>query len=64
MSSLYHYTNASGLLGILNKGNKTFWLTKSDFLNDISEIDYSRKLLFKVLNNLHNQNMINTLSSR
>lgn len=35
---LFHYTNAAGLLGILQ--NKEFWVSKSNFLNDISEISY------------------------
>ena len=35
---LYHYTNAAGLLGILQ--NESFWVSKSNFLNDFSEISY------------------------
>lgn len=35
---LYHYTNAAGLLGILQNGS--FWVSKSNFLNDFSEISY------------------------
>ncbi|MBU3188729.1 DUF2971 domain-containing protein [Clostridium bowmanii] len=35
---LYHYTDAAGLLGILQ--NELFWVSKSNFLNDFSEISY------------------------
>lgn len=35
---LYHYTNAAGLLSILQNGK--LWVSKSDFLNDFSEISY------------------------
>ena len=36
---IYHYTSVEGVLGILDKSE--FWVTKSDFLNDISEINYT-----------------------
>ena len=35
---LYHYTNIYGLFGIIT--NKSLWLTRSDFLNDSTEITY------------------------
>lgn len=49
MEKIYHYTNASGLLGILNGGDKKFWLTKSNFLNDSTEIKYGKKIFDSVL---------------
>lgn len=41
-SILYHYTNAKGIIGIIN--SKSLWLTNMHFLNDSSEIKYSLKL--------------------
>jgi hypothetical protein len=37
-SEIYHYTNTGGVLGIIE--NKNFFVSKSDFLNDSTEIDY------------------------
>jgi hypothetical protein len=44
---LYHYTNSAGLLGIIK--SKTLWATHVRFLNDESEVRYSRKLLGTVV---------------
>ncbi|MFE5321667.1 DUF2971 domain-containing protein [Paenibacillus sp. NPDC056579] len=43
---LYHYTSATGLMGII--GNECLWVSKSNFLNDISEIDYINKLIIEI----------------
>ncbi|MDH3373635.1 MAG: DUF2971 domain-containing protein [Gammaproteobacteria bacterium] len=40
---LYHYTSAEGLLGILS--NKNFHLTDLRYVNDFSELQYSRELI-------------------
>lgn len=40
---LYHYTTATGLLGILR--SRSIWLTDSHFLNDETEQIYAAKLL-------------------
>ena len=40
---LYHYTNATGLQGILR--SKTIWATQFDFLNDSSEFLYAADFL-------------------
>lgn len=40
---LYHYTNSTALYNIIDKGQ--LWVSKSDYLNDRSEITYTQKLL-------------------
>lgn len=51
---IYHYTTAEGVLGILDKSE--FWATKSDFLNDISEINYTFNLFEEnFLNKIKNE---------
>jgi hypothetical protein len=42
-SRLYHYTNAGGLLGIIEQ-NK-LWATHVNYLNDASELRYARSLV-------------------
>lgn len=42
---LWHYTNASGFLGIFRSGK--LWATNTDFLNDASEIRYARHLVLR-----------------
>lgn len=42
---VYHYTTAAGLLGIIQ--NRTFWASKSSFMNDPSELHYARELIGK-----------------
>lgn len=44
----YHYTNASGLLGIF-ESNK-LWATHFRFLNDSSEFEYGMEIIFDTLN--------------
>lgn len=44
---LYHYTSADGLIGIL--GGKSIWLTDLRYMNDMSELQYSRELVKKRL---------------
>jgi hypothetical protein len=41
--SLFHYTNAAGLLGILQ--THRLWATNLRYLNDLSEMDYSTPLI-------------------
>jgi hypothetical protein len=43
MDTLFHYTTAAGLLGIL--GSSAFWATDLRFLNDAQEAVYARELL-------------------
>ena len=53
---IYHYTSTEGILGILDKSE--FWVTKSDFLNDISEINYTFDLFEEnFLNKIKNENV-------
>lgn len=53
---IYHYTSAEGILGILDKSE--FWVTKSDFLNDIYEINYTFNLFEEsFLNEIKNENV-------
>ena len=40
---LYHYTSVDGIMGIII--NKTLWATSYQFLNDYSEIAYSREIV-------------------
>lgn len=46
---LYHYTNAAGLLGIVE--HNKFWATHINFLNDASELIYARHLVEDALRN-------------
>ncbi|MET0400520.1 MAG: DUF2971 domain-containing protein [Longimicrobiaceae bacterium] len=44
---LYHYTSAEGLIGVVS--SKSLWLTDLRFMNDFSELKYSRDLIVKQL---------------
>jgi Protein of unknown function (DUF2971) len=44
---LYHYTNAAGLLGIIE--NNKIWATHINYLNDASELSYARQLVDNIL---------------
>jgi hypothetical protein len=46
-SPLYHYTNATGLLGIIK--NEEIWLTGMSHLNDPSELDYGLKIACEII---------------
>ena len=46
-ATLYHYTNAAGLLGILK--SKSLWASDLQFLNDRSELVYGHKLILDYL---------------
>jgi hypothetical protein len=53
MDTLFHYTTAAGLLGILNTAN--IWATDLRFLNDVQEAVYAydiavdaNKLIWKI----------------
>jgi hypothetical protein len=46
-STLYHYTGAAGLKGILSKDS--LWATNFSFLNDPSEVEYGRELVRQTL---------------
>lgn len=43
--TLYHYTSADGLLGILS--SKSLWMTELRYMNDLFELQYSRNLIEK-----------------
>ncbi|MDO5389999.1 MAG: DUF2971 domain-containing protein [Eubacteriales bacterium] len=47
---IYHYTNLSSLKGIVTE--HSFWVTKSDFLNDKNEFRYAYKVTKKVCEKL------------
>ena len=47
---IYHYTNLSSLKGIVTQ--HSFWVTKSDFLNDKNEFRYAYKVTKKVCEKL------------
>ena len=47
IETIYHYTNALGLKGILEDGN--FNLSHAKFMNDKTEIIYTQKLIIKQL---------------
>jgi len=46
---LYHYTDANGLLGILE--SKEIFLTQSDYLNDSSELIHGWEITKKIIGN-------------
>jgi hypothetical protein len=50
MDTLFHYTTAAGLLGILN--DLAFWATDLRFLNDAQEAVYARETLVDALLNV------------
>lgn len=61
---LFHYTNFIGLTGILQ--SRHLWLTNHKFLNDPSEIEHGKKLIFKTIeqhipNNAELSNFIKTI---
>jgi Protein of unknown function (DUF2971) len=45
--TLYHYTDAGGLIGIID--SKTLWATDARYLNDTLEVEYARRLVRDVL---------------
>lgn len=49
---VYHYTNIDVVYGVLKK--QKFWLTKCDYLNDITEIKYSLDLIEKKMKDICN----------
>jgi hypothetical protein len=51
-STLYHYTNAGGLKGIVS--SSAIFLTDAFFLNDKSELSYGRELVLNVLTERRN----------
>ena len=51
-SSLHHYTDAAGLLGIL--GSRSLWATDCRFLNDSTEYTYAQAALDRALRNVPN----------
>jgi hypothetical protein len=50
--SLFHYTTAAGLLGILRES--VLWATEARFLNDAQEAVYARDLLVSALHDIEN----------
>lgn len=42
-NELYHYTSATGLIGILT--SKSFWLTDLRYMNDMSELQYAQQII-------------------
>jgi hypothetical protein len=52
METLFHYTTAAGLLGILH--SSVFWATDLRFLNDAQEAVYARDLFVDAMRNAGN----------
>jgi len=50
---LYHYTDTRGFMGIVS--NHELWASRIDFLNDTSELSYSRNLLKARLDHFRRQ---------
>jgi hypothetical protein len=48
-SLLYHYTSITSLFSIIE--NKEFWVTRSDYMNDTSEVIYFREVVKNALDN-------------
>lgn len=59
---LYHYTDATGLFGIIN--SDSFWLTQREFMNDIAEPFYSQKLIESILIDKKSSFDFNEIKSR
>lgn len=53
---LYHYTSINSLYSIVE--NKEFWVTRSDYMNDTSEVIYFNEVIRKAVNNHLNRNDI------
>jgi len=47
METLFHYTTAAGLLGILKNGN--IWASDLRFLNDAQESVYARDMIIDAI---------------
>ena len=45
--ALYHYTNANGMLGIIDSNR--LWATHYQYLNDLSELEYGYSLAKKII---------------
>jgi len=45
---LYHYTTAEGLIGIFD--SLSMWMTNLRYMNDLSELQYARDVIAKVIN--------------
>lgn len=52
METLFHYTTAAGLLGILNGAN--IWASDLRFLNDAQESVYARDMVIEAIANMEN----------
>lgn len=58
---LYHYTNNSGAKGIVE--NRCFWVTRSDYLDDKSEIKYICEVLKGVILHLKDNTQLYDLNA-
>ena len=58
--NLYHYTDAGALLGIIQ--NKEFWASYIRFMNDNTEYDLAKEILFKKLPTFIKSNIRNSNS--
>ncbi len=54
--NLYHYTSGQGLKSIIE--NKELWLTKSEFLNDKDEIQYTLEVVNNIVDNFTSDEII------
>src|ERR1035441_8491044 len=52
MDTLFHYTTAAGLLGILKGSN--IWATDLRFLNDAQEAVYARDMVIEAVTTMEN----------
>jgi hypothetical protein len=54
VSTIYHYTDSSGLIAILTSGS--LWASDALYMNDASELEYGRTLAREVLADLLDEN--------
>jgi len=52
---VYHYTSLDGLAGIIK--SQKIWATHTSYLNDASELIYSRELIYSALDKLQEKNI-------
>lgn len=55
-NTLYHYTSALGLLGILS--SRSLWFTHIEYFEDRSEVEYGRELFLKIVAELNDESYL------
>ena len=58
-NNLYHYTSATGLIGILS--SKSFWLTDLRYMNDMSELQYAQQVIEQCISDQTENSLLNDI---